>query len=102
MTLLSIISSIAIGSFIGMLYGYFFMHQKRKIILMHKHDDATPTLKKTITRSALSIIRLAFLAILWLFILRLKSIQFILVLPCFIITFWLVLLRQKARLNERH
>jgi hypothetical protein len=60
-----------------------------------------PTTKKTIIRSIFSIIRLAFIAIVWLFILRWKSIQFILVLPCFIITFWLILLKQKARLNER-
>lgn len=101
MTLLSIISSIILGSCIGAIYAYFFMHQKRKILSMHTHDHAMPSLKKTIIRSVLSIMRLAFLAVVWLFILRWESIQFILVLPCFIITFWLILLKQKARLNER-
>lgn len=72
------------------------------MLLMHEHDNAMPTLKKSIMRSILSIVRLAFLAIVWLFILRWESIQFILVVPCFIITFWLILLKQKARLNERH
>jgi dipeptide/tripeptide permease len=102
MTLLSIISSIAIGSIIGIVYGHFFMHQKRKILMMHEHDNAVPTLKKTMMRNILSMVRLAILAIVWLFILRWESIQFILVVPCFIITFWLILLKQKARLNERH
>jgi len=102
MNILQILSSIILGSTIGILYGLFFMHQKKQILAMNNQDSAVPTFKKTILRSLLSIIRLAFLSILWLFLLRSTSFLFILVLPCFLISFWLILLKQKARLNERH
>jgi len=85
MTLLTALTSLLIGSVIGIAYGLFFLYTREGRVLSF----------------AWTIIRFGLIGIFFFYLLRLPVIHFIILLPSFLIMFWLTVLNRKATLNER-
>ena len=83
--------SIITGSLIGIAYGLFFVISRRRAL------SSSGTTKKNVAFYAiLSSLRLIILAIIFFYLLRLPSINFIIVLPSFLVMFWIIILTQRA------
>jgi len=85
MTTLAALISLSIGSVTGIVYGLSFLHGRSNRALSF----------------VFTFVRLACLAIFFFYLLRLPAIHFIILLPSFLIMFWLTVLNRKATLNER-
>lgn len=85
MTLLTALTSLLAGSFFGLLYGLSFgLFRNRRALL----PLATTA-------------RLVFFSIVIIYLLRFPTIHFIIVLPSFLIMFWLSVLKRKAVTDEQ-
>jgi len=85
-----VILSIVVGLFTGLLYGLFFVAFGRRALNSEKSST-----KSIIFSSALSSLRMLSLAILFFYLLRLDSINFIILLQSFIVAFWIVIIKKR-------
>lgn len=85
------LTSILTGSLIGLIYGLFFWHEKRRALSITEYNE-----KKLRNFFILKFsLRLLFIIIFFLFLLLLKTFNPILVLISMLVTFWLVLLKKE-------
>ncbi len=88
----SIILSVVIGIIIGIIYGLSFLIQRKKALSIYESID----LKRFyLTTIILNIIRIVCLFLLFYFIFPSKSINFIIVMLSFIVTFWITILKKE-------
>ena len=99
----SVISSSVVGIVSGILYGLFFLYQRRRVLFLNTPN--TPTLiskTKAITLSLLlCLARLSLLAFIAYYVLRMPPLPSILILVGFLLGFWLTIFNYKALFNER-
>ena len=88
-----ILKSLILGSFIGFLYGLFFVIQQRRVFFNGK--------KTLFTTLLFSNLRLIFFALSVFYILHLPSINLILVLISFILTTWYYIFSKGMHPYER-
>lgn len=91
------ILSAFIGLLLGYIYGLFFLFHIRRVLLVKAPSPSD----KNITKASLisftsAIARMVILAVIAWLLLRIPSINFVLVLLSFLVTFWLVILNYKA------
>ena len=84
------ILSLILGSCAGLIYGLFFFHQRRRVLLSNKQRQPLRT------AIAYGIARLITIALLWFIVLHYPTLNPILVLVSFLITFWLVVFLSKV------
>jgi hypothetical protein len=82
-------TSILLGSLIGLIYGLFFLTEKRRAFFTSTHPSILASSK--IKRILFACARIFLFASILVYVLRSLQIQFILVLIFFFITFWLVI-----------
>ncbi len=97
MAVYSALVSACIGIFTGLMYGLSFVLQQRRVFRVTASEQ--PNL---LVVSLLSIVRFSILATLWYYLLRWPSIDFILVLMFFLVTFWLIILKKRPTQDEGH
>ena len=95
MTLPSIITPIASGIFLGLIYGYSFVAQQRSIFfpevlafLVFHHSSFFP-------------LRIIFFVLTWYYLLRSPILHSILMMIICMVIFWLVILNTKTQLYEQ-
>jgi len=91
MSVYTIALSIITGISVGTLYGLLFV-----IMRTRAFPSGSTSKKNVIFYSALSSVRLIIFAIIFFYLLRLPSINFIIVLPSFLVMFWIIILKQRA------
>lgn len=92
----SYVISAFVGLILGFIYGLFFLFGMRRVLLL-ENTTSDPHLKKTSLISFVSAIsRITILAVIAWLLLRIPSINFVMVLLSFLVTFWLVILNYKA------
>jgi len=102
MTFHIVLTSIITGLTIGLLYGLFFVFSRRRVFVSGDYST-----RGFIFSSLSSCLRLVVLAAIFFYLLRLNSINFIILLQSFLIMFWFVVLKQpldpstKAQQDER-
>jgi len=89
------ILSIVIGFFLGILYGFLFVGSKKEIFSAKLTDR-----KNLIFSFSVSVLRIVIISLLFFYLLRLPAIRFILLLPSFLIGFWLIVLKERPKKNE--
>jgi hypothetical protein len=86
--------SSAIGITAGIIYGLFFLFQRRRALLLeHTHRSQTKTF---LANFFLSTARLLLLTLFLYYVLLSPTINFILLISCFLGAFWLIILTKKA------
>jgi len=83
--------SIITGSFLGITYGLLFLHSRRRALL-----NNAPSAKKMMFSFAYSALRIVLIALVLFYLLRLDSIKLIILLPSFLVAFWILILLKKA------
>lgn len=85
MTILTALTSLLVGLFFGLFYGLSFgLFRTRRAL-----------------SSITAVIRLIFFCIVIIYLLRFPTIHFIIVLPSFLLMFWLTVLNRKALTDEQ-
>ena len=79
------------GVSMGIIYGLLFVFSRTKAL-----STNTSTKKSVIFYAMFSAVRLIILAITFFYLLRLPSINFIIVLPSFLVMFWIIILTKRA------
>ncbi len=93
MTLYSAILSLVTGIGTGILYGLFFLLQKRRVLFSRESISE----KRQFSSALLfSFARIITLALLWYYVLLSPSINFILLLTSFLGAFWLTIFTKRA------
>ncbi len=100
MTWLMVSLSLLVGAAMGLIYGWYFIIQQERLLMIRTYNSASATKTLTLITCA-SIARITMLALLWLYILRTTSINFILALISFMLLFWLTVFKKKGRSHER-
>lgn len=95
------LQSIIVGAVLGAMYGLSFLQHKRRVLSTYTTKRASATSYRFLT-IIFALFRLGLFATLLIFVLHSKTIQIILTLSCFIIVFWLTILKGKATLYEGH
>ena len=96
MNLTAVIVSIISGIITGYLYGLSFIHQRRRVFILPNTLSKKALLKHTFINFLLFTLRITILLVVWYYLLQLPLIIFILMLPTFLLTFWMVIFNIKA------
>ena len=99
MTLLQLLMSCTLGAISGVLYGLSFVFTQRRVLYSQQTPDHN-SYRKQIPHSLISAARIVIFAII-VYLLRLETIHFILVVTTFLLTFWLLVLTRKIYCDER-
>lgn len=99
--ILSLLQSTVVGIVLGAIYGLSFLKHKRRVLSACTSKRSTTTGYRFLT-IMFALFRLGLFAMLLFFVLHSKTNQIILTLSCFIIVFWLTILKGKATLYEGH
>ncbi len=102
MDYISLLLSFGYGAVAGVLYGFYFLNYK-KILVSGKNSSATA--KRIFTLAWVvffALFRYVLLGLGAWYILHTPSLSIILVLASFLGSFWIVIARKKAYLNEQH
>lgn len=100
----SVITPSIVGIVSGILYGLFFLHQRRRVLLFDTAAFPAPAskIKAIIFSLSLCIARLSLLGFVAYYVLRIPPLPSILVLIEFLLGFWLTIFNYKALFDERH
>ena len=98
MNLETVLTSLAIGVVTGVFYGFTFIPQK----LLSKQAQLSKSPKELRKKSFISFfvfstVRVALIGALWFYVLRTETINIILVLLSFLISFWRIILKKKVK-----
>jgi len=101
MFFVSILISILIGLVSGTIYGLFFLATRRRVFQLSDSYQTRSSRSLILTSAGMSMARMMAFGLFVAYLLLSPSITFILILPCFLIAFWLTILTHKARQHGR-
>lgn len=91
----SILSSSMLGLAFGSLHGFFFLAHKKRVLSLYQEHTERFTWKDRSIKIIFSLGRLTILAMIWFYLSKIPSIHFALLIPCFLLSFWYVILKMK-------
>ena len=99
MTLLQLLISCTLGAISGAVYGLSFVFTQRRVLYSQQTQNSN-SYRNQIPHGLVAAARIIIYAII-VYLLRLETIHFILVVTTFLLTFWLLVLTRKIYCDER-
>ena len=93
--------SLILGAFLGFLYAFFFLFERKKSIKVLNDDSQSTKLFKVGRTALTSGLRLILIFLTFFFVLRTFRVNAMLMLFAFIFTFWLVIIVKESKMHGR-